>query len=85
MQTHLTPQKRHTERLLHLVTLAASLSLLAGCGGRVASPPVANAIAIQIIPVGVWTNVYVPAGPGVEYGVVTDNLGLLYLQGLLPE
>jgi hypothetical protein len=29
--------------------------------------------------------VYIAPGPGVSYGIATDNLGLLYLQGEVPD
>ena len=58
--------------------------LLAGCAAP-AKPPVANDIAIQFLPLGVHTNVFIPHREGATYGLVTDDLGLLYLQGLLPD
>jgi hypothetical protein len=42
-------------------------------------------VAIEFLPLGVHTNVYIPKREGATYGIVTDDLGLLYLQGLLPN
>ena len=39
----------------------------------------------MIVPLGVSTNITIPARTGAAYGIVTDNLGLLYLMGLLPQ
>lgn len=68
---------------------AASLWLLAGCATREteqerSADRAAAAAAILVLPLGVQTNVCVPARPGARYGVLTDDLGLLYLMGILP-
>jgi hypothetical protein len=78
-----TPGRRTAARW-SLATLALFVSLLSGCGGR-ATLPAASDVAVLIVPLGVQTNICIPARPGATYGVVTDDLGLLYLQGLLPE
>jgi hypothetical protein len=62
--------------------LTASLLLPSGCKTSAPQPPPLR--RVQIIPVGVHTNVYIAPAKGASYGVVTDNLGLLYMMGLLP-
>lgn len=77
-------RRKPTARLFTVVILGLLPWLPVGCIGpeKPLAPP--SLYAIEIIPVGVHTNIYIAPAPGREYGVVTDNLGLLYLQGLLP-
>lgn len=76
-------QKKRTNWPWLVAILTASISLASGCrthgeGQVIPSLP----SRFQILEVGKTNAVYIAPGPGVIYGVATDNLGLLYLQGL---
>ena len=77
-------RRKHIARLLILAILTASILPLAGCK---TPAPAATAPSLpsrfQILEVGRTNQVYIAPGPGVTYGIATDNLGLLYLQGEL--
>ena len=76
-------QKQRTSWPLIAAILTASILLASGCkthGEGQAIPSLPS--RFQILEVGKTNAVYIAPGPGVTYGVATDNLGLLYLQGL---
>ena len=79
-------RSKHIARPLTAAILTASTLPLAGCGTR---SPASTAPSLpsrfQILEVGRTNQVYIAPGPGVTYGIATDNLGLLYLQGEVPD
>lgn len=78
-------RRKHTVTPWLLAILTASTLPLVGCATR--SPKQAATPSLpsrfQILEVGKTNQVYIAPGPGVTYGIATDNLGLLYLQGEL--
>jgi len=75
---------------LLLVISLASISLLSGCATPVSKPDVTPQLGysehIRTLPPGPATNVTLEAtAPGVKYRVVADDLGLLYLMGVMPS
>lgn len=75
---------RTLRRLLPAILTASTLPLL-GCATRESAPAAPSLPSrFQILEVGKTNQVYIAPGPGVSYGIATDNLGLLYLQGLTP-
>ena len=80
-------RRKHIAPLLIPAILTASTLPLAGCGTR--SPKQAAAPSLpsrfQLLEVGKTNAVYIAPGAGVKYGIATDNLGLLYLQGEVPD
>lgn len=79
-------RRKHIARLLIPAILTASTLPPAGCGTRSpesAAPSLPS--RFQILEVGKTNAVYIAPGPGVKYGIATDNLGLLYLQGEVPD
>lgn len=79
-------RRKHTAMLSLPAILTASILPLAGCKTPApASTAPSLPSRFQILEVGRTNQVYIAPGPGVTYGVATDNLGLLYLQGEVPD
>ncbi len=79
-------RRKHIVTPWLLAILTASTLPLVGCATRSpASATPSLPSRFQLLEVGRTNQVYIAPGPGVSYGIATDNLGLLYLQGEVPD